>query len=71
MVNGVFCIEKKSFQVFLHEYKNRRFAGQRLGQAFYNHFKLDKISSQNALLNLYQKDGEEALNLIKKIFSFS
>ena len=66
-----FCIEKKAFEIFLHKYKNGKFAGQRLGQAFYNHFKLDRVSDQEALLNLYQKDGEEALNLIKKIFSFS
>lgn len=40
---------------------------QRLGQAFYNHFNLHKITNQASLRGLYEADGEKASRLILKL----
>ncbi|CAI8850808.1 hypothetical protein EMIT0324P_11883 [Pseudomonas chlororaphis] len=44
------------------------FKEQRLGQAFYNHFRLHHLSDQTALYNLYEADGEKALVAISRLF---
>ena len=41
---------------------------QRLGQAFYDHFKLHKLMDQTQLKNLFSKDGEEAKSCIREVF---
>ena len=64
-------IEQRKFDNFMADFKLSKFGTQRLGQAFYNEFKLHKISDQASLRNLYAKDGEHAVNLIKEIFTFS
>lgn len=64
-------IEEREFQNFMHMFKDGKFGTQRLGQAFYNHFDLHKINDQESLHNLYAKDGEHALNLIKTLFNFT
>ena len=68
---GVFCVEKKEFDIFMAKYTQGEYTGQRLGQAFYNHFKLHKMHDQAVLSDLYETDGEKAINLIKKIFVFT
>jgi len=59
----------------LIEFKKRWFNGefgqQRLGQAFYNHMNLHKLSDQDALNNLYELDGHEAVNMINTLFTFN
>jgi len=64
-------IEKRKYDIFMKRFKDGKFDGQRLGQAFYNEFNLHKIDDQNSLHNLYAKDGEHAANLIKQIFTFN
>ena len=49
-------------------YTHNHFPGQRVGQAFYNHFNLHKLNNQRALKNLYNKDGKEAIDLIGELF---
>ena len=63
-------LEKKQLEVFKNLWFNGKFRNQRYGQAFYNHFKLHKLSNQDSLQNLYEKDGEEAKKLIGKLFRF-
>lgn len=68
-------IEQAEFDIFLRKYHSKKKlnpkGGQRLGQAFYHYFSLHKMADQNFLMNIYEKDGEEALNTIKAICTFS
>jgi hypothetical protein len=63
-------IEKQVFDIFMQKFKCGKFGTQRLGQAFCNEFNLHRVSDQTTLHNLYAKDGEHALNLIKTLFTF-
>lgn len=62
-------IEQAEWERFCKRFKDGGFGQQRLGQAFYNHFSLHKISDQSPLHNLYAKDGEHAKSLIKQLFN--
>lgn len=64
-------LEKHKFDQFMKKFKNKEFGTQRLGQAMSDHFKLDRLANQEQLQNLYAKDGEQAFNLIKEIFTFN
>lgn len=64
-------IEQRKFDNFMSDFKKGKFGTQRLGQAFHNEFNLHKIDDQASLQNLYAKDGEHAVNLIKQIFTFN
>lgn len=64
-------IEKREYERFLQAYKAGDMGKQRLGQAFYNHFSLHKLSNQTQLNNLYAKDGEHAMRSIQEIFSLT
>lgn len=64
-------IEKDAYERFLKKLKGGEFLEQRVGQAFYNEFNLHRLTNQEQLHNLYEKDGENALNLIKAIFEFN
>lgn len=49
-----------------------KFKGQRYGQAFYNHFRLDRIVDQAQLRDLCQtSDNKQARALIKHIFKLN
>ncbi len=61
-------IEKYAYQKFMSAYKKGDYGSQRLGQAFYNHFNLHKLSNQDQLRNLYNKDGEVAKACISEVF---
>ena len=60
-------IEKYAYQKFMDSFKKGQL-GKRLGQAFYDHFKLRKLMDQTQLKNLYSKDGEEAKSCIREVF---
>lgn len=64
-------IEKQSFQMFMEKWDAGEFKFLRFGQAFYNHFKLNRLSNQDQLLNLYELDGEVAKKIINQVFSFN
>ncbi len=64
-------IEQRKFDEFMRKFKAGKFGTQRLGQAFYNEFNLHRIDDQESLHNLYAKDGEHAVSLIKQIFIFN
>lgn len=65
-------IEKKEFDEFLLKYRHgRKYRGQRLGQAFYDHFKLSKMDQSPALSKIYEAYGDNALALIHETFNIS
>ena len=63
-------IEKRKYELFMKDFKKGKFGGQRLGQAFYDYFKLDRLSNQQQLNNVYEKDGEHAARCIETVFEF-
>lgn len=73
MTIGVIAIEKAEHDRFfsLWNSKHPDFNGQRLGQAFYNHFNLHKMSSSKALNDLYEADGDKAKALIVQYFNLT
>ena len=64
-------IEGKEFENFLKEWMNTSPQHLRLGQAFYNHFNLHKLSDQDSLGPLYELDGRKALAHIRNIVEFN
>lgn len=62
-------IEKAAYLEFLNKHDSGDFGSQRLGQAFYNHFKLHRLSDQQLLESLYEADGRSALKIIDRIFN--
>lgn len=61
-------IERARHDEFQALWERGQFGGQRLGQAFYNHFHLHKLSDQSVLQGLYEADGEKAGALIARVF---
>lgn len=68
---GKLQLEKHKYDRFLKDFKDGKFGNQRLGQAFYDFFRLDRLTDQEQLKNLYAKDGDQAKNLINEIFEFN
>jgi hypothetical protein len=61
-------IERATYDEFLALWDRGAFENQRLGQAFYNHFRLHRLSDQKLLHGLYEFDGKKAMNAISEIF---
>ncbi|MCV4282202.1 hypothetical protein OH713_05365 [Pseudomonas capsici] len=61
-------IERAAYEDFIRLWVKGSFEHQRLGQAFYNHFNLHKLTDQASLHGLYEADGEKASSLILNIF---
>ena len=69
---GMLQIEKFEFERFMKIFNHgTKYRGQRLGQAFYNHFDLHKLSNQERLNNIYAKDGSHAIGCINAVFEFT
>ena len=68
---GKLQLEKYKVDLFMKKFKNKEFGTQRLGQAFHDHFRLDRLANQGQLKNLYNQDGEAAKQLIQEIFKFT
>lgn len=64
-------LEKKAYRNFLKLWREDKFCGLRLGQAFYNHFSLHRLVDQDQLRGLYEKDGDEAHKVIGQVFRFN
>lgn len=64
-------LEKNAYEDFHAMHRTGSFSGQRLGQAFYNHFELHRLSDQQRLAGLYEADGKSALKIIERVFTFS
>lgn len=51
-------LEQKAIADFQRRFANGDFGSQRYGQAFYDHFKLDRVSSQKAEMDkIYNVDN--------------
>jgi hypothetical protein len=61
-------IERVAYQEFLSLWERGTFGNQRLGQAFYNHFRLHHLSDQTRLFDLYEADGDKAMTAISRLF---
>ena len=70
-VEPMLQIEQFEYDRFMKMWRGGKYRGQRLGQAFYNHFNLHKLSNQERLNNLYAKDGDHAIGCIKNVFEFT
>ncbi len=62
-------IEQAAYEEFLRLWHSDSFDQQRLGQAFYNHFQLHKLTDQSLLHELYEAKGQQALQLISRLFT--
>lgn len=69
--NEKLSIEHRAFKDFMEKFKKGKYGTQRLGQAFYDEFKLHRLSNQEQLQNIYAKDGEHARRSICAIFEFT
>ncbi|WP_338524257.1 hypothetical protein NUH87_00735 [Pseudomonas batumici] len=61
-------IESARYDEFLDLWEQGAFDQQRLGQAFYNHFRLHRLTDQAVLQGLYEIDGEKAGAVIFRVF---
>ncbi len=61
-------LERARYEEFKALHTQGDFGNQRLGQAFYNHFKLHKLKNQDLLHELYEADENKALTIIQRIF---
>ena len=61
-------IERAAYDHFLGLWDKGHFESQRLGQAFYNHFCLHRLSDQILLQGLYESGGKKALGVIAGLF---
>lgn len=69
-MHDVLHFEQKAVENFFKTYNDSiLYRGLRLGQAFYQRFKLEKLSDQTQAQKLYQLDGEEAKAFIRQNFS--
>ena len=51
-------LEAKSLSIFFLLFKHNNYRGQRLGQAFFNHFALHKMRDQEQFAKLYEERDE-------------
>lgn len=61
---------KSLVDVFYRDFNNGLYPHQRLGQAFFNHFKLHKMND-NHLSNLYELDGDRARDMIASMTDYN
>lgn len=67
-----YTIEKAAYERFLREFpQSDRARWLRLGQAFVQDFKLDRMSDKSVVDPLYQMDGEKAKAFIAQNFELS
>lgn len=64
-------LERAQLREFHSLRSKGKFSGQRLGQAFYNHFQLHKLADQTQLRGLYEADGQQAHQIICQVFHFN
>lgn len=58
-------IEQRKYDQFMRDYRTGVYGALRLGQAFFNRFKLDHIDLAREG-NLYELDGDQAMAFIRK-----
>lgn len=68
---GPLQLEKRAHENFMALWRKGDFHGQRFGQAFYNHFRLDRLADQKQLCGLFEADGDQARLIVDKVFRFN
>lgn len=64
-------LSKDQFDEFVQNFKNTNPQHLRLGQAFHQFFKLEKVDTNRTVHDkLYQRDGQEAMKMIMSNFEF-
>lgn len=63
-------LEKSQYDNFCRMFFGGQFPHLRFGQAFHQHFKLEKMTPSVVLDKLYQMDGAEARRMIHHLFDF-
>lgn len=69
--DGKMSIERRRYDTFLGLFKEGKFGTQRLGQAFYDYFKLDRMKDQSKVSGIYARDGEAAKAYIEGVFNIN
>ncbi len=65
-----YVLEYEAYQRFLLAYRATYHKNLRVGQAFYNHFQLHKMTSARLELDaLYETDGPKAWAMIHELFN--
>lgn len=66
-------ISKTLYDEFKKDWNTGKYAGQRLGQAFFNHFNLHKMdrTKDNTLDRLYNADNNTAEKMISVMIDWS
>ena len=62
----VLQVEAAGFEQFIIEFWESKPA-QRLGQAFYHHYNLDKLTNQEPFNKVWELDGDEAYREILRL----
>lgn len=62
-------IEKAEFDIFMAKFKAGEFKAQRLGQAFFDYFNLQKMNNNELTNAIYYADSDTAKDLIKESFN--
>ncbi len=65
-MHDIISIDPFEYGKFCRKFKDGEFGTQRLGQAFVNHFRLDRMSEKSFEVALWELDGEEAKAAILK-----
>lgn len=70
-LTDVVTIEEKAYSDFKKGYGEKKFGDQRYGQAFFNHFNLEKMNHKGRYDKLYNSTSiTECVSLIRKEFTF-
>lgn len=69
--SGRLSIEKAAYAVFCEKFDNGEFGTQRFGQAFFDTFKLHRLSDQSQVEKIYVRDRQEAKALIEGLFDMT
>lgn len=69
--DGKMSIERRRYDNFISQFKDGKFGSQRFGQAFYDHFKLDRMKDQSKVCGIYARDGEAAKAYIEGVFNIN
>lgn len=58
-------IAEKEYDEFMKNYDKGAFGNKKLGLAFYDHFRLNRISDQETLQDIASKTGKDAIRTIE------
>ena len=64
-------LKRSVYQDFMKQWGAGNFQGQRLGLAFYEHFRFERLTNQSQLHGLKELDGEAAKAVISRVFRFT